>query len=46
MIGNALPAVGIGQTGLFPVSLLALTHSGGLLEIILASLAGASLYKE
>jgi hypothetical protein len=46
VIGYALPAVGIGQTGLFPVPLLALTHLGGLAEIILASLAGASLYKD
>jgi hypothetical protein len=46
VIGYALPAVGIGQTGLFSVRLLAITHLGGLVEIILATLAGASLYKE
>jgi hypothetical protein len=46
VIGYALPAVGIGQTGLFPVQLLAVTHLGGFAEIILATLAGASLYKE
>jgi len=46
VIGYALPAVGIGQTGLFPVQLLVLAHLGGLAEIILATLAGAWLYKE
>jgi len=46
VIGYALPAVGIGQTGLFPVQLLAMTHFGGLLEIMLATLAGASFYKD
>jgi hypothetical protein len=46
VIGYALPAVGIGQTGLFPVRLLAITHSGGLVEIVAATLAGAALYKE
>ena len=46
VIGYALPAVGIGQTGLFPVRLLAITHLGGLVEIIAASVAGAWLYKE
>jgi hypothetical protein len=46
VIGYALPAVGIGQTGIFPVRLLALTHAGGLVEIIAASLAGAWIYKE
>jgi hypothetical protein len=44
VIGYALPAVGIGQTGLFPVRLLAITHLGGLVEIIAASMAGAWLY--
>lgn len=46
VIGCALPAVGIGQTGLFPVRLLAITNLGGLVEIVLATLVGASLYKE
>lgn len=46
VMGYALPAVGIGQTGLFPVRLLAVTHLGGLVEIIAATLAGAALYKE
>ena len=46
VVGYALPTVGIGQTGLFPVRLLAMTHLGGLVEIIAASVAGAWLYKE
>jgi hypothetical protein len=46
VMGYALPAVGIGQTGLFPVRLLAITHSGGLVEITAATVAGAWLYKE
>jgi hypothetical protein len=46
VIGYALPAVGIGQTGLFPVWLIALANLGGLVEIALATLAGAFLYRE
>jgi hypothetical protein len=46
VIGYALPAVGIGQTGLFPVRLIAIANLGGLVEIIAATVAGASLYKE
>ena len=46
VIGYALPTVGIGQTGLFPVRLLAITHLGGVVEIIAASVVGACLYKE
>jgi hypothetical protein len=46
VIGYALPTVGIGQTGLFPARLLAITHLGGLVEIIAASVAGAWVYRE
>jgi hypothetical protein len=46
VIGYALPAVGIGQTGLFPVRLIAVAQLGGLVEIVAATVAGAWLYKE
>ena len=46
IIGYALPAMGIAQTGVFPVSLLVFTNLGGLIVIILATLVGASFYNE
>jgi hypothetical protein len=46
VVGYALPAIGIGQTGLFPVRLIAIAQLGGFLEIIAATIAGAWLYKE
>jgi hypothetical protein len=46
VIGCALPAVGIGQTGLFPVRLLTITTLGQLIEVVAATVAGAWLYKE
>ena len=46
VIGYALPATGIGQTGLFPVRLMAIARLGGFLEIIAGTIAGAWLYKE
>lgn len=42
----ALPAFGQFAFGLFPQRLLLIGTLGGLVEIILASLAGASLYME
>lgn len=46
VIGYALPALGIAQIGIFPAGLLAITNLGGLAVIILATLVGASFYKE
>ncbi|HVH87021.1 MAG TPA: hypothetical protein VM912_09865 [Terriglobales bacterium] len=46
IIGYALPAMGIAQTGVFPAGLLVLTNLGGLVVIVLATLVGASFYKE
>jgi len=46
IIGYALPDIGIAQTGVFPVKLLVLTNLGGLGIIILATLVGASFYRE
>jgi hypothetical protein len=46
VIGHALPAVSVGQTGFFPVWLIAAANVGGLIEIVLATMAGAFLYRE
>ena len=46
VIGYALPAVGWGVTGLFPAGLIATSTLAGLLEIVVASVIGAWLYKE
>jgi hypothetical protein len=39
-------AVAMGMMGLFPMKLMAITTIWGLPEIVLAAVAGASLYKE
>lgn len=46
IIGYSLPDIGIIQTGVFPAKLLVLTDLGGLGIIILATLVGASFYRE
>ena len=46
VIGYALPDIGIIQTGVFPIRLIALTNMGGLGVIILATLVGSSFYRE
>ena len=46
IIGYALPALGNWAFGLFPERLLIIGTLAGLVEIILASVAGAWLYKE
>jgi len=46
VIGYALPNFGMGVQGLFPVRLLAVASAVGLAEIIVASNAGAAIYKE
>lgn len=46
VIGYALPNFGFGASGIFPVRLLCIASLVGLVEIIVASIAGAALYKE
>lgn len=46
VIGNALPNLGTGAAGLVPFGLLTITTLVGLVEIVVASIAGAWLYKE
>jgi hypothetical protein len=46
VIGYALPSFGVGAAGLFPVRLLCIGTAVGLVEIIVASVAGAAVYKE
>jgi len=46
VIGYALPAAGWGATGLFPARLIATSTLGGLVEIVVAGVVGAWLYKE
>ncbi|HKV03696.1 MAG TPA: hypothetical protein VJO53_01175 [Candidatus Acidoferrales bacterium] len=45
-IGYALPNFGMGASGIFPARLLCIASVIGLVEIILASIAGAAVYKE
>jgi hypothetical protein len=46
VIGYALPAASVAQTGFFPIGLIALANLGGLIEIVLATFAGAFVYRE
>jgi len=46
IIGCALPDIGIAQTGVFPLRLLVLTNLGALGILVLATLVGASFYRE
>jgi hypothetical protein len=46
IIGYALPAFGLGSAGLFGAHLLIIGSLIGLVEIIVASVAGAAVYKE
>lgn len=46
IIGYALPAIGIAQMGVFPSRLLLFTNLGGLGVIVLATLVGASFYRD
>ena len=46
VIGYALPAIGQVGLGLLPAQLVATGAGLGLIEVILAALAGASVYKE
>jgi hypothetical protein len=46
VIGYVFPAVGWGAMGLFPAWLIATSTLAGLLEIVVASVIGAWLYKE
>jgi hypothetical protein len=45
--GVLLPNAGLmGAAGLFPASLTVMTTGGGIVEMVVAALAGAALYKE
>jgi len=46
VIGYVFPAVGWGAMGLFPAGLIATSTLADLLEIVVASVIGALLYKE
>ena len=46
VIGYALPNFGLGASGIFPARLLCIASLVGLVEIIVASIAGAAVYKE
>jgi hypothetical protein len=46
VIGYAFPTIGEAGLGLLPTQLLATAAGLGLIEVILAALAGASVYKE
>ena len=46
VIGYAIPSVGEAGVGLIPARLAATAAGLGLIEVILAALAGASVYKE
>jgi len=46
VIGYAVPNIGLAAGGLFPARLLCIATLVGLVEIIVASIAGAALYKE
>ena len=46
VIGYAFPTIGEAGMGLLPTQLLATASGLGLVEVILAALAGASVYKE
>ena len=46
IIGYALPNVEIWLNGIFPARLLCIASLVGLVEIIIASVAGAAVYKE
>jgi len=46
VIGYALPAFGLGASGIFPTQLLVVGSLIGLAEIIVASVAGAAVYQE
>ena len=45
-IGNALPNFDLWASGIVPINLLCIALVIGLVEIIVASVAGAALYKE
>ena len=46
VIGYALPNFGMGAQGLFPARLLVIASLVGLVEIIVASVAGTAVYRE
>jgi hypothetical protein len=46
-VGVLLPNIGFMWVGgMFPTSLTVMTTAGGIVELVLAALAGAALYKE
>jgi hypothetical protein len=44
--GTLLPNAGMWAAGLFPTSLTVMTTAAGIVELVVAALAGAALYKE